>query len=86
MALTVQDAVVEEGSLIKWGEIRQSYAGQWLLIEYQALDEQLNVLEGEVIAHAPNKEEIYARLFKVKGKNIAIAYAGEFSPDLTVML
>jgi len=71
---------------MKWEDMRQHYAGQWLLIAYQALDAQLNVLEGEVIAHAPNKEEIYAQLFKVKGKNLAIEYAGELSPDLTVML
>jgi len=70
---------------MKWEEILQRYTGQWLLIEYQELDEQLNVVEGEVIAHAPNKEEIYERLAEIKGKNIAIEYAGELSHDLTVM-
>lgn len=70
---------------MKWEEIRQQYAGQWVLIEYQQLDEQLNVMEGEVIAHSPAKEEIYTYLLQTKGKNIAIEYAGEFPRDLAVM-
>ena len=68
-----------------WKEIRQQYAGQWVLIEYQQLDEQLNVVEGEVVAHSPEKEEIYRHLLKTRGKNIAIEYAGEFPQDLAVL-
>ncbi len=31
---------------MQWEEIRRQYAGQWVLVEYQQLDEQLNVVEG----------------------------------------
>ena len=68
-----------------WKEIRKRYAGQWVLIEYRKLDEQLNVIDGEVIAHSPDKETIYKHLLKTKGKNIAIEYAGELPQDLAVM-
>jgi hypothetical protein len=44
---------------MKWEDIRRQYAGQWVLIEYQQLDEQLNVVEGEVVAHSPEKEEMF---------------------------
>ncbi|MBI5379508.1 MAG: hypothetical protein HZA23_05065 [Nitrospirae bacterium] len=70
---------------MKWEEILKQYTGQWVLIEYRELDGQLNVVEGEVIAHSPNKEEIYKRLLETTGKNIAIDYAGEFPKDLAVM-
>ncbi|MGH8487630.1 MAG: hypothetical protein ACREXS_01820 [Gammaproteobacteria bacterium] len=70
---------------MKWEEIRKQYAGQWVLIEYKQLDQQLNVVEGEVIAHSSAKEEIYKHLLKTKGQNIAIEYAGEFPHDLAVM-
>ena len=70
---------------MKWEEIRAQYAGQWLLIEYQELDEQLNVVAGEVVAHSSDKEEIYKRLLETKGKNIAIEYACELSQDVAVM-
>jgi hypothetical protein len=71
---------------MKWADIRQHYAGQWVLIEYQPLDEHLNVVEGEVIAHAAVKEEIYRHLLHTQGKNVAIEYAGDFPQDFAAML
>lgn len=68
-----------------WKEICKQYDGQWVLIEYQLLDEQLNVIEGEVIAHSHDKEMIYKQLLNTKGQNIAIEYAGKFPQDLAVM-
>ena len=59
---------------MRWEDIRKQYAGQWVLIEYQQLDEHLNVIEGEVVAHAPEKEEIYRQLLQTRGKNIAIRH------------
>ena len=69
---------------MKWEDIRQQYAGQWVLIEYQQLDE-LNVVEGEVVAHSAEKEEMYKHLVHTQGKNIAIEYAGDFPQDLAAM-
>ena len=71
---------------MKMKEIRKRYPGEWVLIEYTRLDEDLTVIEGEVIAHAPNKDEIYRRLLKTKGKDIAIEYLGQVPEDLAVML
>ena len=69
-----------------WEEIRKQHEGQWVLIRYHQLDEHLNVLEGEVVAHSPEKEELYRQLLQTTGQNIAIEYAGEFPQDLAVML
>ena len=71
---------------MKMEEIQKRYTGEWVLIEYTMLDEQLNVVEGEVIAHAPSKEEIYCQLLKTSGKDVAIEYLGEVPEDLAVML
>lgn len=65
-------------------EIMKKYKDEWLLIEYSTLDDNLNVVEGKVIAHSPNKEKIYAQLMKTKGKNVAIEYAGKL-PEVAVM-
>lgn len=69
---------------MKMGEILRKYKDEWLLIEYTTLDENLNVVEGKVLAHSPNKEKIYAELMKTKGKNVAIEYAGKL-PEVAVM-
>ena len=55
-----------------WVEICKQYPGQWVLIEYQQLDEQLNVVEGEVVAHSPTKEDLYKQLLQAKGKKLPL--------------
>ena len=69
---------------MKMSEISKKYSGEWLLIEYEELDRDLNVKRGKVIAHSPNKEKIYQRLMQTQGKNVAIEYAGKL-PEVAVM-
>lgn len=69
---------------MRMSEIVKKYPGEWVLIEYQELDNDLNVRRGKVIAHSPNKEKIYQRLMETKGQNIAVEYAGQL-PDVAVM-
>lgn len=73
---------------MKMEEIRQKYEGEWVLIEYNKLDENLNVIEGEVIAHSPNKEDIYQAQTNFKDKSLSIEYLGEIPEpeDLVVVL
>jgi len=71
---------------MKMEEIRRQYRDEWVLIEYTKLDDDLKVVEGQVIAHSPNREKIYRELLKTKGKDIAIEYLGEVPEDLAVML
>ena len=61
------------------------YEGEWVLIEFKKLDEDLNVVEGRIVAHSPNKEEIYKKQLELKEKNLAIEYVGEPPKDLVVM-
>lgn len=71
---------------MKMEEIRRHYEGEWVLIEYTELDEDLKVVEGDVIAHSPHREEIYRQLLRTKGKDVAIEYLGDVPEDLAVML
>lgn len=71
--------------ILSMKEIAGKYKDEWLLIEYEELDENLNVKKGKVIAHSPCKDEIYARLSGTRGKNVAIEYTGKLPEDLAVM-
>lgn len=66
-------------------EIEEGYRDEWVLIEYEELDDELNVRKGKVIAHSSCREGIYTRLSETKGRNIAIDYMGKFPEDLVVM-
>lgn len=70
---------------MKMEEVVKRYPGEWLLIEYTRLDDDLWVQEGRVLAHSPCKEDLYALLPRYRGKKIALEYAGEFSEDVAVL-
>ena len=67
-------------------EIKEKFAGEWVLIAYKELDEDLDVLIGKVLAHSVHRDEIYQCLLSLKQKKIAIEYLGEVPEDWAVML
>lgn len=67
-------------------EIVERWKGKWVLIEYRELDRNLDVVDGDVIAEAATKDEIYGLLrTKGPGKNTAIRYCGEWPSDIGLM-
>lgn len=74
--------------ILAWDEIKAKYAGQWLLISCSQLDEDMNVVSGEVLAHSADRDEVYRTLLcsKQGGLSLAIEYAGAIPDDVAVML
>lgn len=66
--------------------IREQYPGEWVLIAYAELDEQMRVIKGQVLAHSPDRDEIYRRLLSVRGQKVAVEYMGKVPEDLAVVL
>lgn len=66
-------------------EIKQKYPNQWVLIEYIELDEDLNIVSGEVVETASTKDEIYVKLLNAKVTRFAIEYTGQL-PEMAFIL
>ena len=68
-------------------EITQQYPNQWVLIEFSALDENLDPVDGTVIVQAASHDSILAVLEKQVRKQIAVKYTGDDLPvDFTYAL
>lgn len=67
-------------------EIRQRYAGRWVLVRYHRLGDDLEVIDGEVLVDAGTKEDIYKALLQVEaGGNATVLYCGDWPTDVAVM-
>lgn len=66
-------------------EIKKKYPQEWVLVEYDNLDNNLTVSGGRVLAHSSNKDDIYKRLSQTFGKNVSIEYTGPIDQNLIVM-
>ena len=67
-------------------EIISLYPDEWVLIVSPELDEDLNVICGEVLIHSPERDEVYSQLSLRKGRPVAIEYTGSIPEYLAVML
>lgn len=72
--------------IMSLAQIMERFQDEWVLIEYDELDEDLGVLCGQVVAHSPDRDEIYRQILALKGKKLAVEYAGEVPQDLAVVL
>lgn len=66
-------------------EIVQQHPNQWVLIEYSELDEDLNIVRGEVVEAAATKDEIYQKLLTARVSRFAIEYTGKH-PEIAYIL
>ena len=71
---------------MKWKDIKNKFKNQWVLIEVEKVDESFNPLEGEVLAHSKDKDEIYQKFLKIRPKEFSIEYTGEVPEDLAVVM
>jgi len=67
-------------------EIRQLYPNEWVLIEFTALDDELKVVDGQVIAHSPSRDEIDKKLMVLRNEKIAIEFTGEEETEEAYLL
>jgi hypothetical protein len=73
-------------TLLTLEEMKQQYHDEWLLIAYTQIDENLNVLQGEVLAHSANVETLYSLLPQFRDRAVAFEYLGEIPDDLAFLL
>lgn len=72
--------------VITFEEMKRRYQGEWLLIAYKDLDDQMQVIEGEVLAHSPDQSEIYEALSSIPEQPLAIEYVGKIPEDVAFIL
>lgn len=66
--------------------MKQHYQNEWLLIAYTEIDENLNVIQGEVLAHSTDVEPLYDLMPQFKDRAVALEYIGEIPKDLAFIL
>jgi hypothetical protein len=72
--------------VLSYPEIQQRYEGEWVLIAYRSLDENLKPIAGEVIAHSPDRDEVYAALDKRGNRGVAIECFVKVPEDMAFIL
>jgi len=72
--------------VLSFAEMQQHYHDEWLLIAYTELDDNLNVVQGELLIHSPDVDDIYKVLSNYNDRPVAIEYVGEPPKDVAFIL
>ena len=72
--------------VLSYEEIAQRFDGEWVIISYTEVDDDLEVVAGEVIAHSPIEQEIYKLLPLGRGRNVSIEYVGKVPANIAFSL
>jgi len=67
-------------------EIQSQFDSEWVLIEDPQTDEGLKVLEGRVLCHSRDRDEVYRKAVSLRPKRCAIVYTGEIPEETAVIL
>ncbi len=70
---------------MKWEEIKNAFKDQWVLTKVDKVDASLNIVEGEVLAHSKDKDEVYKKLLQIRPKEFPVEYTGVIPEDLAVV-
>ncbi|MCU0568330.1 MAG: hypothetical protein MUF49_17250 [Oculatellaceae cyanobacterium Prado106] len=69
-------------------EMKCPYDGEWLLVDCQAMDDEMNVIQGQVILHFPDRHPVYdaiAHYRRTHRRTLAIESVGD-EPEWMLML
>ena len=67
-------------------EIKSEFDSEWVLIGDPMTDEALNVLEGKVLCHSKDRDEVYRKAVSLRPKRSAIVYTGQIPEGTAVVL
>ena len=65
-------------------KLKRRYPKEWLLLTHVVTDELTRPVQGKLVAHSKNRDEIYDRLSKMRGK-LGVLYTGEIPRKLAVL-
>ena len=64
--------------------LKRRYPKEWLLLTHVVTDELTRPVQGKLVAHSKNRDEISDRLSKMRGK-LGVLYTGEIPKNLAVV-
>lgn len=68
-------------------EIRQQFKDEFVLLEVTKTDDDnVEILEGNVLAHSPNRDEIMELLGRGLARDVAVEWCGELDDSRVVAI
>lgn len=68
------------------GEMASAFDSEWVLVGDPVTDEGHNVVQGEVLHHSKDRDEVYRKGLELRPKRLAFLYLGRPRPGTAIAL
>ena len=68
--------------VMSWAEIKETFNGEWVLIEDPEVTRYQEIIRGKVLFHSTERSAVHDKFMELRPFHHAILYAGEFPQDL----
>jgi hypothetical protein len=72
--------------IMTYEEIRSRFDSEWVLLGDPVTDETLRVLEGKVLWHSKDRDEVYGKAKELRPRRSAVLYTGVIPENQAVIL
>jgi hypothetical protein len=72
--------------ILSFAEIEQQYDGEWVLIAYTEVDQNLKPIAGEVLVHSADRDVVYEALAERGDRGVAIECFAKVPEDMAFIL
>jgi uncharacterized pyridoxal phosphate-containing UPF0001 family protein len=82
----MSDASRKKGVFMTLQEMEREFDSEWILVGDPQTNESLEVVNGTVVCHSRDREEVYRAAVKLRPKRSAIFYTGRMPPGTAIVL
>ena len=74
------------GKVLTIEEINKRYAAEWVLVGDPVVGENLQVLQGTVLWHSKDRDELYRKAMELQPQSSAVLYTGSTPQGAAIIL
>ncbi len=72
--------------ILTLAEIEKQFDNEWILVEDPEYDQNNEVIQGKVLCHSKNRDDIYAKAIELRPKSSASVYTGPVPNEIFINL
>ena len=73
-------------AVMSWAEIKETFNGEWVLIEDPEFSPGSQLIRGKVLFHSKERSAVHDKFMELRPFHHAILYAGEIPKDMVFAL
>jgi len=67
-------------------QIEETFESEWVLVADPEFTPEMELVNGEVVYHCSDRDELYRKIGELNLKSSAVLYTGSVPDDLVIML